>query len=448
GVERTPPKERCGGKIGGGVFSPPGKGGKTPRSSYLSPTPKKMSRQQQLPLTASSNYATPFESPPPTAMDSAMVRNEKIIRGLQWGVAEQPGWRFYMEDAMYCHYPLPIPPIPSSLSGSNATVPSLGLFGVFDGHGDGGFASEYISSRLFQKLSSHPQWPVAFHSIDSDTNSTTEGDGAMMNLLMESFHELDEDLRKEPTRVKGGGTTAIVVVVSEEKIFAANVGDCRCILVKKRSGGMKSDVGSTVSVTNSDSLEVIPLSEDHKPNLPSERARIESAGLSIHADHIPAEDDTAGPAVIYKIKKSDNDVLGVSRAFGDFDYKSNDALSSSRQAVICTPETVVRERHNNEDMYLVLACDGIWDVMSDEDVGFFVSTRVTEYCAGGPSMGGNEVLARVGDDLLNLCLEKGSRDNMSVLIVALPASGMEDSESLNNECSMSEAVGGAKRLTF
>mmetsp|Transcript_18140 Transcript_18140/g.27467 ORF Transcript_18140/g.27467 Transcript_18140/m.27467 type:complete len:150 (-) Transcript_18140:32-481(-) len=108
-------------------------------------------------------------------------------------------------------------------------------------------------------------------------------------------------------------------------------------------------------------------------------------------------------------------------------------------------------------MYLALACDGVWDVMSNDEVGAFVARQVaislgwvgdgddatnddgngiendkeskssfdtSRNGAANKNSVQGEVLARVGDDLLAECLRKGSRDNMSVLIVALPASGL------------------------
>ena len=97
--------------------------------------------------------------------------------------------------------------------------------------------------------------------------------------------------------------------------------------------------------------------------------------------------------------------------------------------MVCTPDIAARERSYDEDMYLILACDGIWDVMSNDDVGEFVARRVEERRgSSGDDDDGvflrGEVLARVGDELLAACLEAGSRDNMSVLIVAFPASGL------------------------
>jgi serine/threonine protein phosphatase PrpC len=90
----------------------------------------------------------------------------------------------------------------------------------------------------------------------------------------------------------------------------------------------------------------------------------------------------------------------------------------------CTPDIIVRERAEDEDMYLILACDGIWDVMSNEDVGDFVARRVDKRRNDANNGNRGEVLARVGDELLAACLIAGSRDNMSVLIVAFPGSGL------------------------
>jgi len=83
-------------------------------------------------------------------------------------------------------------------------------------------------------------------------------------------------------------------------------------------------------------------------------------------------------------------------------------------------------------VYLILACDGVWDVMSNDDVGSYVASKAAELAgwAGGGAepTGGKAVedglLARVGDCLLRECLDRGSEDNMSALIVALPGSGV------------------------
>ena len=421
GVDKTPPMERCGNKRG--MFSP--MNNRSPRPiNYLSPTPKMKTPRTQ--MTSNSVYATPFSASPTTDDDD----------GLFWGVSDMPGMRIGMEDAICCNYPIPAPPVPDKFDG-DTTVPTIGVFGVFDGHGDGGLASKFVASNLLLKLSSHNQWPVAYHSIDSDTNSTAEGDGAMMTVLEQSFLALDDDLRNDPTQMKNGGSTAIVAVVSDGKMFVANVGDSRCILVKRRDGSSK-EKNATL---NSETLEVIPLSEDHKPDLPSERARIQAAGMEVYTEHITLEEGESGPTTLHKVKiPNSKNMLAMARAFGDFDFKSNQDLSPSRQAVICTPEIVIRSRNVDEDMYLILACDGVWDVMSDEEVGLFVAQKAAERNASSRSSKNEnmDVLASVGDDLLSHCMEKGSQDNMSVLILAFPASGLKSEDD----------KGGGKKLEF
>ena len=75
------------------------------------------------------------------------------------------------------------------------------------------------------------------------------------------------------------------------------------------------------------------------------------------------ESPAAAARVVHCVRKSESNLLGVSRAFGDHDYKLNAKLSPSRQAVVCMPDIAARERTHDKDMYLILVCDRIWDVM-------------------------------------------------------------------------------------
>ena len=121
-------------------------------------------------------------------------------------------------------------------------------------------------------------------------------------------------------------------------------------------------------------IKVVPMSEDHKPNLPGQHARVESTGLTVQTNVVwpPDVDDpmdgggespAAGTTVVHRVRKLESNLPGMSRAFGDYDYKLNAELSPSQQAVVCTPAIAPRERAHDEDMYLILACNGIWDVM-------------------------------------------------------------------------------------
>lgn len=70
-----------------------------------------------------------------------------------------------------------------------------------------------------------------------------------------------------------------------------------------------------------------------------------------------------------------NGSLAVSRALGDFEYKNVEGCGPCEQLVSPEPEVFVRDR-NDTDEFLILACDGIWDVMSNEDLCQFVRHRL------------------------------------------------------------------------
>ncbi|XP_019618557.1 PREDICTED: protein phosphatase 1B-like [Branchiostoma belcheri] len=96
--------------------------------------------------------------------------------------------------------------------------------------------------------------------------------------------------------------------------------------------------------------------KDHKPFHPMERERIQNAGGSVMIQRV-------------------NGSLAVSRALGDFEYKCVDGLGPCEQLVSPEPEITVQERTDNDE-FVVLACDGIWDVMSNDEVCDFVRSRM------------------------------------------------------------------------
>lgn len=98
------------------------------------------------------------------------------------------------------------------------------------------------------------------------------------------------------------------------------------------------------------------LSEDHKPLSETERSRIEAAGGTVN--------DVGGVARV-------NSNLNLSRAIGDLKYKENKDLPMDRQIITAHPDVRVFEL-TKEDRFFLLACDGIWDVMSNQV--WFVNT--------------------------------------------------------------------------
>ncbi len=161
-----------------------------------------------------------------------------------------------------------------------------------------------------------------------------------------------------------------------ERVFVANAGDSRCVL--SRGGG------------------VLEMSTDHKPTLDSERQRIENAGGYVSWGRV-------------------NGNLALSRAIGDFEFKRSFELPVEQQIVTAFPEVLEKEVLEAEDEFLVLACDGIWDCLSSQDVVDIVRRSVAN---------GKE-LRDICEDLMDRCLAPDSDtggigcDNMTVCVVAL-----------------------------
>ena len=337
-----------------------------------------------------------------------------------YGFAEMPGHRIEMEDAICHEFPLSL----NNVSQADNSSIEVGFFGVFDGHGDGGVASRYIADHIVQCLTSTQEWS------EYDGNADV-----LAKALSKACCDIDVDLKAmvDGSNIKNGGSTGIMAIVTPKEIIVGNVGDSRCVLVQRQETKKnvdlsealekklvleESDEESKSQTTTQSHVEVKAMSDDHKPNLPEEKLRIEKAGLEVIKETFQIEENGEETS-IWKIKSSKGKIA-VSRAFGDFDFKSNEDFKFEEQAIISVPEIKIHERDQHRDMYLVLACDGVFDVMSNDEVGAFVAARAEERKQNTTNTDFAELLPEVGDDLLKHCLDIGSSDNMTVLIVALP----------------------------
>lgn len=216
------------------------------------------------------------------------------------------------------------------------------------------------------------------------------------------------------------GTTAIIILLTPNDIICANLGDSRAMLCRSSSDGPneKSKRNNTI----------ISLSNDHKPCNEEEKARIEAAGGVVLGDKIEGR-------------------LAVSRALGDFDFKDIDSvlfaagpqkneddnsisnigdnticsneqkgeikfIHPNDQMVSCIPEVTVIQRDKTQDQYLIIACDGIWDVLSNEGCEQVISAVFQE---------GERDVGLVCEELLDECFAKGSLDNLTATILRFPA---------------------------
>lgn len=191
--------------------------------------------------------------------------------------------------------------------------------------------------------------------------------------LTEAFKAMDEELKDEEA-ARNSGSTAVVSLVSSEHIFVANCGDSRAVL--GRAGG------------------AYRLSRDHKPDLDDEQDRIRKYGGKVL--------DYNGRRVM--------GLLAMSRAFGDLCLRDS--------GVIADPEITVINR-TEEDEFLVLGSDGLWDALEDREV-----CDLTRKCfqraqeRGAEPEKASRVAASV---LMRAALDHGSSDNITVLVIDLRA---------------------------
>jgi len=147
------------------------------------------------------------------------------------------------------------------------------------------------------------------------------------------------------------------------------------------------------------------MSYDHKPTNEGERKRIYSADGFVEMSRV-------------------NGSLAVSRAFGDFNYKKNKAKLAEEQAVCCVPEikrvliNLKEIKESNEYTFLIIACDGIWDVMKNEDAVLYVKKKLDEQKLSFTESERKFDLAKICQEMLDYSvLELESKDNVSVCIV-------------------------------
>lgn len=95
-----------------------------------------------------------------------------------------------------------------------------------------------------------------------------------------------------------------------------------------------------------------------------------------------------------------NGSLAVSRALGDYEYKNVEGRGPCEQLVSPEPEIFMHTRDDAEDEFLVLACDGIWDVMSNEDLCQYIHSRLLV----------TDNLQEVTSQVIDACLYKVGRD--------------------------------------
>jgi protein phosphatase 1G len=111
-----------------------------------------------------------------------------------------------------------------------------------------------------------------------------------------------------------------------------------------------------------------------------------------------------------------NGNLNLSRAVGDLKYKQNEAIPRAAQIITAEPDLIVQEL-SAEDEFMVIACDGVWDVMSNDAVLAFVRERIKAKMTP---------LSRIAEELMDNCMAQDPKktrglggDNMTAMVVQI-----------------------------
>jgi len=236
----------------------------------------------------------------------------------------------------------------------------VAYFAVYDGHG-GHKVAKYSGTQLHKRIAAEEDFQK----------------GQYPQAIKNGFLGTDADLRQHPDYADDiSGCTAVVAIIEPGKrVFVGNAGDSRAV----------------ISVNG----EVKALSHDHKPANKVESDRILAAGGWVEFGRV-------------------NGNLALSRALGDFEFKRNQKLNPEEQIVTSNPD-IIEHKLGEEEEFIVLACDGIWDCMSSQEVVNYVRKGIADRLA----------LTIICEKLMEKCLANESEiggigcDNMTVVIVGL-----------------------------
>ncbi|CAI7841709.1 unnamed protein product [Closterium sp. NIES-54] len=255
----------------------------------------------------------------------------------------------------------------SKSKGASGKVHPLGLAPGYGGGGDGGiggFGKTLHRSRSANSLdNSAPRGSVSpYHSSSSSASSASAAAAAaaaeaskeaskaqVERAFRRAFLEMDDELRSHP-HVDGhvSGSTAVVAALLGRRLVVASIGDSRAVLAYRCKAGHAAP-GTAPAING---MQCKPLTNDHKCSVASERKRIEQAGGRVQA----SEHEPWTPRIWLPRERSPG--LVPSRAFGDFVVKD--------YGVIAEPDILIRHL-TSEDEFIILASDGLWDVMTPQE---------------------------------------------------------------------------------
>lgn len=241
----------------------------------------------------------------------------------------------------------------------------ISLFAVFDGHG-GSECSKFLGGKngydpksgiakwVKYSFENHQYGSIDKHKLHQVLYKDKEIkrlfntlEGLISQILKDVFFYQDRELLKHFANSPCGSTGVVALIINGETLYVANCGDSRCVLSSKNNG-------------------IKTMSFDHKPQHIGELLRINDNGGTVSLGRVGG-------------------VLALSRAFSDFQFKKGVSYSNRKPTnphlhntpyqesqVTVEPDVLMHTIDYKKDEFLVLACDGIWDVYSNKKLMQFI----------------------------------------------------------------------------
>ncbi|KAJ4851161.1 hypothetical protein Tsubulata_003250 [Turnera subulata] len=372
------------------------------------------------------NDPKPSETPLEVLQEKKIVRTSshsifEMDSAPRYGVTSVCGRRPEMEDAVavvprFTQIPSQMLVDDQVLNQNLGQVPAH-FFGVYDGHG-GSQVADYCSKRIHLALAEEVEqaksslsdeytgdgckelWRKAFSNCFLKVDAEMGGSGGSAGSCRD-----DSEAQLAPIIPETVGSTAVAAVVCPTHVIVGNCGDSRAVLCRGKTA--------------------IPLSVDHKPDREDEYARIEAAGGKIIQWN--------GSRVF--------GVLAMSRSIGTRLYLSTSLLDAFitlpcpshgdrylKPWIIPDPEVMFFPRAK-EDECFVLASDGLWDVLTNQEACDIARKAILLWHkrngdASSPPQkaeGVDPAAQAAAQCLAKIALQKGSKDNITVIVVDLKA---------------------------
>ena len=259
------------------------------------------------------------------------------------------------------------------------------FFGLYDGHGGKG-CSYYLKDYMHQNIKEFSELGVKLGINETEENFKRE-----------------EGINENGEIKDSSGSCGIILMIKDHKCIIANVGDSRMVIFKNG--------------------KIFFTTEDHKPDSPVEKKRIEQAGGKIYQTPslFPLFQNGKQIEIPWRVLPGR---LSVSRTFGDIEAK-DEKFGGMKNVVVALPDIKELEI-NDEYNFIVIGCDGIFDVLTNEELLECVKIvlkekKMTEYINDDDV---HELCGEFAAMIIKSALAKDSFDNVSCIVIAINLNGL------------------------